>query len=336
MEKIAVWGECKGRMSISTKPAGIFAAIILAGGILIATGATQAQKNVVATIAQIGEPLSVIAGNRATVVNLIGEGVDPHLYRLTRSDVLKLNRADMVVYNGLNLEAQMLGVLTRLAPHKPVIGVAETSKVRAMLTSDGTVHDPHVWMDPILWATALQAAVDALARLDPPNAIFYHTNADEYFFQMNVLHARAMKAVASIPPVSGVLVTAHDAFGYFGRKYGLDVLAIQGISTESEAGIRKIETLVDTLVRRRIGAVFIESTVSTHSVKALIEGANARNHQVRIGGMLFSDAMGPRGTYLGTYLGMFDHNITTIVRSLGGEAPKRGFGDQLAETETMQ
>ena len=323
-------------MSISTKSAGILAAIFLAGAALISTAPTQAQKNVVATIAHIGEPLSVIVGNRATIVNLIGEGVDPHLYRLTRTDVLKLNRADMIVYNGLNLEAQMLDVLARFATHKPVIGLAETPRVLGMLVSDGTAHDPHVWMDPILWATALQAAVDALARLDPPNATFYQTNADEYFFQMNALHTRALKAVASIPPTSGVLVTAHDAFGHFGRKYGLDVLAIQGISTESEAGIRKIKTLVDTLVRRRIGAVFVESTVSTRSVKALIEGANARDHQVRIGGMLFSDAMGPKDTYLGTYLGMFDHNITTIVRSLGGEAPKRGFGHQLAETQSMQ
>lgn len=319
-------------MKVSTRFSGALTAALMIVVAMWATGPAFAQKSVVATIAQIGEPLSVIAGERARVVTLMGEGVDPHLYRLTRSDVATLNRADLILFNGLHLEAQMLGMLTRFTAQKPVVGLAETLKERALLPGDGKVHDPHVWMDPTLWREALQAGVDALAKIDPPNAGFYRTNAQTYFAKLGELHTRAKSAFASIPAAARALVTAHDAFGYLGRAYDMDVLAIQGISTESEAGIRRIESLVATLVHRRIGAVFVETTVSDRNVRALIEGAAARNHRVQIGGALFSDAMGPAGFYAGTYLGMFDHNVTTIVRALGGIAPSRGFGGQLAET----
>jgi len=320
----------KGRMKVTSTFASAISAVLSVAAAIFAAAPAHAQKTVVATIAQIGEPLSAIAQDRAHVTTLIGEGVDPHLYRLTRSDVAKLNGADLILYNGLHLEAQMLDMLARFADRKPVIAVADTLADRNMLPWDGKVHDPHVWMDPALWRTALQAGVSALAKLDPLNADFYSANAAAYFAKLDKLHIRARAAIASIPPASRALVTAHDAFGYFGRAYSIDVLAIQGISTESEAGIRKIESLVGTLVQRRIGAVFVETTVSDRNVRALIEGAASRGHRVRIGGALFSDAMGPKGSYAGTYLGMFDHNVTTIVRALGGNAPERGFGGQLA------
>ncbi|PPR10870.1 MAG: Periplasmic zinc-binding protein TroA [Alphaproteobacteria bacterium MarineAlpha11_Bin1] len=322
-------------MSTLTKFANIFAATLATFATLLTVNNAQAeaQKNIVATITQIGEPLSVIAGGRAKIVTLMGEGVDPHLYRLTRSDVLKLNRADLIVYNGLDLEAQIVKLLTKFAAHKPVIGLAEVLRERGFLTKDGRAYDPHVWMDPVLWGTALQTAVDALARIDPKNAEFYHTNNAAYLIELGKLHSSAKRSIASIPNESGVLVTAHDAFGYFARAYGLEVLAVQGISTESEAGVKKIEDLVKTIVKRRVGAVFIESTVSARNVQALIEGAAARGHRVRIGGKLFSDAMGPTGTYVGTYIGMFNHNVTTIVRSLSGVSPKPQPRDQLAETK---
>ena len=300
-------------------------------GVALTASLEQARKNVVATIAQIGQPLTEIAAGKVDIVTLMGEGVDPHLYRLTRSDVAKINRADLILYNGLHLEAQMLGMLDRYARRKPVIAIADTLAGKNLLPWDGMTHDPHVWMDPGLWAEALRAAVAALAELDPPNAALYRANAATYFAKLDGLNDGARQALATIPARARALVTAHDAFGYFGRAYGMDVQAIQGISTESEAGIRKIEMLVDTLVRRRISAVFIETTVSERNVRALIEGAAARGHKVRIGGALFSDAMGTRGNYTGTYLGMFDHNVTTIVRALGGKAPANGFGGLLAE-----
>lgn len=305
-------------------------AVLIMGAVLTALPA-QARKNVVATIAQIGQPLTEIAAGRADIVTLMGEGVDPHLYRLTRSDVAKINRADLILYNGLHLEAQMLDMLDRYARRKPVVAIADTLAGKNLLPWDGKTHDPHVWMDPGLWAEALRAAVAAIVALDPPNASLYRANAATYFAKLAALNDSARQALATIPARSRALVTAHDAFGYFGRAYGMDVLAIQGISTESEAGIRKIEMLVDTLVRRRISAVFVETTVSERNVRALIEGAAARGHKVRIGGALFSDAMGTRGNYTGTYFGMFDHNVTTIVRALGGAAPAKGFGGQLAE-----
>ena len=290
----------------------------------------HARKNVVTTIAQIGQPLAEIAAGKSDIITLMGDGIDPHLYRLTRSDVAKINRADIIFYNGLHLEAQMTDMLNRFAAHKPVIGIADTLKSKNLLPWDGKTHDPHVWMDPILWAKALQAAVDALALHDPENAATYRTNGAAYFTKLKVLDARAREAVATIPVASRALVSAHDAFGYFGRAYAIDVLAIQGVSTESEAGIRKIEMLVDTLAQRRIAAVFVETTVSTRNVRALIEGAAAQGHKVRVGGSLYSDAMGAKGGYTGTYLGMFDHNVTTIVLALGGTAPVWGLGGQLA------
>lgn len=290
----------------------------------------HARKNVVTTIAQIGQPLAEIAAGKADIITLMGDGVDPHLYRLTRSDVAKINRADIIFYTGLHLEAQMLDMLKRYAARKPVIGIANSLMGKNLLLRDGKTHDPHVWMDPLLWAQALQVAVETLARQDPANAATYRTNAAAYFKKLQALDSRAGAAIATIPAASRALVSAHDAFGYFGRAYAIDVLAIQGVSTESEAGIRKIETLVDTLVKRRISAVFVETTVSTRNVRALIEGADAQGHVVRVGGSLFSDAMGARGGYTGTYLGMFDHNVTTIVRALGGKAPVQGLGGQLA------
>ena len=277
---------------------------------------TETCKNVIATIAQIGQPLAEIAGGKADVITLIGDGVDPHLYRLTRSDVAKINRADIVFYNGLHLEAQMIDMLRRFAARKPVIGIADTLKSKNLLPWDDKTHDPHVWMDPSLWAQALQAAVDALTKYDPENADTYRANAAVYFSKIYALDTSTRTAVAKIPAASRALVTAHDAFGYFGRAYAIDVLAIQGVSTESEAGIRKIEALVDILVQRKISAVFVETTVSTRNVRALIEGASARGHTVRIGGSLFSDAMGPHGGHNGTYIGMFDQKVNTIVRAL--------------------
>ena len=300
-----------------------------------AAAESPARKTVDATIAQIGQPLTVIAAGNADIVTLMGEGVDPHLYRLTRTDVAKLTRADLILYNGLHLEAQMIGMMKRSAAPKPAAAVGAALVAGRLLPWRGTggdaTHDPHVWMDPGLWAAALGAGVEALAKLDPAHADTYRSNAARYFAVLADLDRRAREAIASIPPNTRALVTAHDAFGYFGRAYGIDVLAIQGISTESEAGIRKIEDLVGTLVSRRIGAVFIETSVSERNVRALIEGAGARGHAVRIGGSLFSDAMGGRGEYTGTYLGMFDHNVTTIVRALGGDAPARGLAGQLAE-----
>jgi manganese/zinc/iron transport system substrate-binding protein len=185
-------------------------------------------------------------------------------------------------------------------------------------------------MDPSAWAKAVDVVRHKLAEYDPPAAADYARNAAAYAERMRALDSYAERVLASVPEPQRVLVTAHDAFNYFGRRFGYEVVGIQGISTESEAGVQDIERLVGLLVDREIGAVFVESTVSERNIRALVAGAEARGHRVEIGGKLFSDAMGADGTYEGTYVGMIDHNVTTVARTLGGEAPAGGMDGRLA------
>ena len=305
----------------------VFATVFLNS--MISATKAEAGLRVVTTIAQIAEPLRTIVGNHAVVESLLGEGVDPHLYRPSRSDMLRLTKADVVFWNGMHLETQMQGALERLSKVKTVVSISDTLTKKKLLPSNNASLDPHVWMDPSLWRTALTHAVSVLTKLDTINAPAFERNARTYFTRLAALEVYTERAIASIPTDARVLVTAHDAFGYFGARFGIEVLGIQGISTESEAGLKKIETMVDTLVTRGVRAVFTETSVSERNILALIEGSAARGHLVKLGGSLFSDAMGRPGTYLGTYVGMIDHNVTTITRALGGDAPKRGLNGRL-------
>ena len=271
-----------------------------------------------------------VAGERATVTNLIGEGVDPHLYKPTRSDVTTLQGCDVIFYSGLLLEGKMTDILVKMARSKPVHAVTEEIDPSYLLEPpDLEGHaDPHVWMDVNAWARATEVVAKALADHDPAGADGYRERAASYGERLTELDACARSAIETIPESSRILVTAHDAFNYFGRAYGIEVRGIQGISTESEAGLDDINRLVDLLVKRNVTAIFVESSVARKNVEALQEGARARGHTVKIGGELFSDAMGRPGTYRGTYIGMIDHNVTTMTRALGGEAPPAGcFGD---------
>lgn len=294
-----------------------------------ASPAEAKKLKIVTTIAQIGEPVSVITGGAAEVESLLGEGVDPHLYRPTRTDIVKLTRADVILYNGLALEAQLAEPIKQLARTKAVLALGETLEKERLLAYDGSPGDPHIWMDPALWRLALNATVDLLAERDPENADLFRRNANAYFKRLDALGGFAERIVATIPEKARVVVTAHDAFNYFGKRFGLEVLGVQGLSTESEAGLKAIETMVDLIVERKVPAVFVESSVSDRNMRALIDGARARGHVVALGGILYSDAMGPPGTYEGTYVGMIDHNVTTIVRGLGGTVPPRGMAGRL-------
>jgi manganese/zinc/iron transport system substrate-binding protein len=284
---------------------------------------------VVATTGMVADLVRQVAGDKADVVQLIGDGVDPHLYTPTRNDVAHLHRAHLVFYSGLLLEGRMTDMLVRLARTRPVFAVTEAIDEGALLATEGGHPDPHVWMEVRLWSQGLDAVAESLAGFDPQNAELYRANAAAHRARLAELDDYARRVLGSIPADRRVMITAHDAFGYLGRAYGLEVLGIQGISTESEAGLQDINRLVDLLVARRVPAIFVESSVSDKNVRALIEGAAARGHKVRIGGELFSDAMGPSGTYEGTYVGMIDHNVTTIARALGGEAPERGMQGRL-------
>ncbi len=288
---------------------------------------------IVTTVGMVTDIVRTVAGERAEVAGLIGSGVDPHLYNPTRNDVIRLMEADIVFYCGLMLEGKMASTLAQLAKSgKPIHAVTEEIDPRYLLAPEGGKghHDPHVWMDVSAWSKCVDAVADALAKHDLPHADEYRSRAAAYRERLTELDAYVRRVIQSIPEEQRVLVTAHDAFNYFGRAYGLEVLGIQGISTESEAGLDDINRLVDTIVARNVPAVFVETSVADKNVRALLEGAASRGHEIRIGGTLFSDAMGPADTYEGTYIGMLDHNATTIARALGGAAPQRGLHDQLS------
>jgi manganese/zinc/iron transport system substrate-binding protein len=295
----------------------------------------RAQPRALSTVAMVGDLVRDIGGGSIRAETLIGEGVDPHLFRPTRADTARLLGADIIFANGHRLEGRMGDVLARAAANgKPVVMVAE-SLPRAKLRANPDypdAADPHVWMDPILWAEAAGSVAAGLARLQPDQASIFAANLAALRSRLAALHDYGARIMASIPARQRLLVTAHDAFAYFAVRYGLEVDSIQGLSTESEANLARIEALVRSLVERRIPAVFAESSVPDRAVRALIEGAGARGQRVALGGTLFSDSMGKPGTYEGSYIGMMDHNFTTIARALGGEAPARGMLGQLASS----
>jgi manganese/zinc/iron transport system substrate-binding protein len=300
-----------------------------------ATFADAKVPAVVATTGMVADMVKNIGGDVVSVSSLMGPGIDPHLYKPTRSDMVKLTGADVVFYNGLLLEGRMTDALLRVASGgRPVFAVTETFDPAFLLEPpEFQGHfDPHVWMDPRGWAAGIDVVVEKLSKQFPANAETFKKNGAQYRAALEALDRYSEEMLHSVPKGARVLVTAHDAFNYFGRRYEFEVVGIQGISTESEAGVRDIERIVKLLVDRSIAAVFIESTVSERNVQALLEGARSAGHTVRIGGQLFSDAMGTSGTYEGTYIGMIDHNVTTITRALGGKAPPGGMQGKLALT----
>jgi manganese/zinc/iron transport system substrate-binding protein len=273
---------------------------------------------VVATTGMIGDAARAIGGDRVTVTTLMGPGVDPHTYKATARDVRTLQEADIILYNGLHLEGRMADVLVNLARTRATVRVTDSipeDRLREPPEFEGHV-DPHVWFDPALWAFVAERTRDALIEVDPAGRDAYTAAAAAYTAQLTTLRTWMLEQVATIPPDRRILVTAHDAFGYLGAATGLRVLALQGISTESEISIQGVNELVDTLVNDRIPAVFVESTVPRKSVESLVAGAAARGHTLVIGGELFSDAMGPDNTPEGTYVGMVRHNVSTIVAAL--------------------
>ncbi len=296
-----------------------------------AATAQQRPLRVVATVSMIADAVRAVGGDRVDVTSLLGEGVDPHTYRPTRADIAKLSSADFIVANGLHLEAQLEQTLKTLAASKPVLFAAEKISPERLLAHEeyNDRKDPHVWMDPKLWSVVVEAVRDELIVRDPAGKATFEAGAKTYLAEMQRIDDYARRVLATVPAGSRVLVTAHDAFGYFGRAYGFEVKGIQGLSTESEAGLKRIEELVSMLVAKKIRAVFVESSVPERNVRALVEGARARGHQVIVGGELYSDALGAPGSYEGTLVGMLDHNVTIISRALGGQTPLRGLNGKL-------
>ncbi len=303
-----------------------FTSLLLAS--TLTTASIGASLDIVTTTGMVADIARHVAGDRATVVNIMGEGVDPHLYKPVASDVRRIMAADVVLYNGLKLEGRMGDIFERAAARgrfvRPVAAMVDETFLLEPADQPGHP-DPHVWMDVDAWMAATEAVAIALCQADPQGCEAYRLHASEYIGKLRRLKAYVRTVISSIPESQRVLVTAHDAFNYFGRAYGLEVMGIQGISTESEAGLADVTGLVDVLVSRNIPAVFVESSVPDKYVRALIEGAAARGHEVVVGGELFSDAMGRPGTWEGTYIGMIDHNASTVARALGGSVPEGGY-----------
>lgn len=316
-----------------------FAKFALVGLMMVLTlpfaaGRAQAADalKIVATTGMIADAVRQVGGDAVEVKALMGPGVDPHAYRQTRSDIVAMTRADLVLWHGLYLEAQMEEFFHTLERKRPVVAVAEGLPKEVLRGHDDYADkfDPHVWMTPALWKLVVGEVQQALTEARPEAADQFAANAAAHLADIDRLIAYGTDILAKVPDNNRALISAHDAFGYFGRDYNFDVLGIQGISTQSEAGLNRISTLVDLLVDRGITAVFVESSVSDRSIRALIEGAAAQGHEVSVGGELYSDAMGADGTYEGTYLGMLDHNMTTIANALGASVPARGMDGKLS------
>jgi manganese/zinc/iron transport system substrate-binding protein len=281
---------------------------------------------VVTTTGMIRDLVENVGGDRVHVVALMGPGVDPHLYRASEGDVRRLFRADVVFYNGLHLEARMGDVIERMGARTRVRAVSDAVPAERLSSPpefEGAV-DPHIWFDVGLWAYALGAVVETLAAADPPGAAGYRERGRAYRGVLEALDAYVREQAARVPAERRVLVTAHDAFHYFGAAYGFEVRGLQGISTAGEAGTADVQSLAAFIVARRIPAVFVESSVPVRAIRAVQEAVRARRWTVHVGGSLFSDAMGSPGTPEGTYPGMVRHNIDTIVGALLGQPEERG------------
>ena len=273
---------------------------------------------VVTTVGMIADAVENVGGPRVEVEGLMGPGIDPHLYKASEGDVRRLERADVIFYGGLHLEAKMADVLERIGERRLTRAVTDGIDRSRLIAAGGGQDDPHVWFDAELWQGAVREVRDTLVAADPAHAEGYRTRAAAYLEQLDALDDEARTKSARVPEAVRVIVTAHDAFGYFGRAYGYEVVGLQGISTASEAGAKDVQRLAELIATRRIPAIFVESSVSPRTIEAVQEAVRSRGFEVTIGGSLFADAMGSAGTPEGTYVGMVRHNVDTITSALGG------------------
>ena len=271
---------------------------------------------VVCTTGMVADLVRNIVGERAEVVQLLGAGIDPHRYKVSPKDERQLRSADFVAYSGFRLEGRMADGLEELRKRQPVASVAEFLDPKQALTENDGVPDPHVWFDVGLWGSAAPGRGERLAEWRPEHAAEFRANAARYAAALQTLHAEIKSQLAAVPKERRVLVTSHDAFRYFGRAYDFEVRGVQGISTEDEADVRHLNELVSFLVERRIPAVFVESTVPPRNLQAVLEGCKSLKHEVRIGGELYSDALGEVGSHADTYQGMIRANAAKLVEAL--------------------
>ena len=273
---------------------------------------------VVCTTGMVADLARNIGGDRIAVVGMMGPGVDPHYYKASQGDLAKLTGADLILFNGLFLEGKMENIFAKMARSKQVLAVAKKIPEERLLRPpefEGNF-DPHIWFDVSLWAQTIEPVVARLSALDPDGASVYRQNGTRYRARLDSLHQWVVEQVERLPEASRVLITAHDAFGYFGRAYGVEVIGLQGISTVADYGVNDVTRLVDLIVEREVKAIFVESSVPVRSIEAVREGCLGRGFQVKIGGTLYSDAMGAAGSGADTYVGMVESNVNTMVGAL--------------------
>lgn len=298
----------------------ILISIIGLSGCKNAVKETSDKIYIVTTTGMIADAIENIAGDMASVDALMGPGVDPHLYKASQGDLSKLRKADVIFYNGLHLEGKMQEVFDQLAGEKPVYAISASiaeNKLRNVAQVSGiSTHDPHIWFDVMLWSECVQEIGNKLAETDPENAEFYKENTIKYLEKLKLLDADVRHKISSIPAENRILITSHDAFGYYGRAYEIEVKGLQGISTAAEFGLKDITDMVNMIIELKVKAVFVESSVSEKSINAVREGCQQKGHELKSGGTLFSDAMGAKDTPEGNYIGMVQHNTQIIYDAL--------------------
>lgn len=280
---------------------------------------SEGKIKVVTTVGMIEDVVKNVGGEYVYVKALMGPGVDPHLYKASAGDIERMNQADVIFYGGLHLEGKMVELFESLAERQVVVAVSGDLPVVDLLPSQAGQtgsYDPHVWFDVELWSKTVDAIVETLSAQDSEHAEIYRENGRIYQDKLKVLDGWVVEQIKLIPESQRIMITAHDAFNYFGKAYGMDVRGIQGISTAADYGLKDLEGLINLIVEKKIKAVFVESSVSPKSIEALREGVKARGWDLKIGGRLFSDAMGDAGTFEGTYIGMVTANVNAIVNAL--------------------
>jgi manganese/zinc/iron transport system substrate-binding protein len=298
---------------------GLVLSLVLTGFAPPARAQDAAPIRITTTTGMIADLAENIGGDRVEVESLMGPGVDPHLYKPSAGDIRRLEEADLIFYNGLELEGRMTDILVKIArAGTPTVPVAENipeDLLREPPQFAGK-YDPHIWFDVTLWQMAAQRVKDELATIDPASDALYQANLEAYLAELDELHTYVQEQILRIPEGQRVLITAHDAFGYYGEQYGIDVRGLQGMSTATEATAGDIQALAEFIAERQIPAIFVESSVPPATIEAVQEAVRDRGFDVVIGGQLFSDAMGAAGTPEGTYLGMVRFNTDTIVGAL--------------------
>tara|TARA_R110002072_G_scaffold296245_2_gene467858 strand:+ start:497 stop:1414 length:918 start_codon:yes stop_codon:yes gene_type:complete len=297
----------------------LFSSIVLSACEFKEKKATKGEKlKIVCTTGMLGDAVKNIVKNQAEVSTLMGPGVDPHLYKATQGDLKILSDADIIIYNGLHLEGKMGEVFEKLKNRKTIIVAADgINKADLINTTEFQgAYDPHLWFDVDLWNRVVQYIGEKLSKLEQIDKNQVLENSKNFQNALSTLNDWVKSEIQKIAPERRVLITAHDAFGYFGRAYDIEVRGLQGISTVSEYGLKDVSDLVNFITERKIKAVFVESSVSARSLNAVVEGCKSNGHPVKIGGTLYSDAMGEAGTAEGTYIGMVKYNVSSIVENL--------------------